>query len=82
LVSGITILCKHDRSSLLQTASKPTTNGHIGGISTQVAHELEGLLKNYSPMMKESVERAVEKGIKLGAVFAEVGSPIRRPGRN
>ena len=32
-------------------------------------------------MMSGSMERAVEKGIKIGAVFAEVSPPIRKPGR-
>jgi hypothetical protein len=40
-------------------------------------HELEGLLKEYTPLMSGSMERAVEKGIKYGAVFAEVSSPTR-----
>ena len=39
-------------------------------------HELDGLLKGYTPLMNELMERAVEKGIKYGAVFAEVSSPI------
>jgi len=38
-------------------------------------HELEELLKEYSPLMSESMERNVEKVIKYGAVFAEVSSP-------
>ena len=37
-------------------------------------HELEGLLKEYNPLMSGSMEKAVEKGIKYGAVFAEVSS--------
>ena len=37
--------------------------------------ELEGLLKEHSPMMYESTERVVDKAIKYGAVFAEVGPP-------
>ena len=41
-----------------------------------VLHELEGLLKEYNPLMSGSMEKAVEKGIKYGAVFAEVGSPM------
>jgi len=45
-------------------------------------HELEGLLKEYSPMMSGSMERAVEKGIKYGTVFAEVSSRIWRPARD
>jgi hypothetical protein len=30
---------------------------------------------NYSPLMKESTEQALEKVIKFGAAFAEVSSP-------
>ena len=37
-------------------------------------HELEGLLDKYSPMMSESTEKAVDRAIKYGAVFAEVSS--------
>ena len=45
-------------------------------------HELEDLLKEYSPLMGESTEWFMEKGIKYGAVFAEVSSPILwRPAR-
>ena len=39
-------------------------------------HDLEKLLKEYSPLMSGSTERIVDKGIKYGAVFAEVSSPI------
>ena len=38
-------------------------------------HELEGLLKEYSPLMDESMEKTVDRAIKYGAVFAEVSSP-------
>ena len=38
-------------------------------------HELEGLLKDYSPLMSGSIEKTVDRAIKYGAVFAEVGSP-------
>ena len=37
--------------------------------------ELEGLLKEHSPMMDGPTERVVDKAIKYGTVFAEVGSP-------
>jgi len=40
-------------------------------------HELEGLLKEYSPLLPGSMERAMETGMKYGAVFAEVGPPTR-----
>jgi len=36
---------------------------------------LERLLKEYSPMMDAKTERAVDKAIKYGAVFAAVSSP-------
>jgi len=39
-------------------------------------HKLEELLKDYSPLMKESVEKTLEKVIKFGAAFGEVSSPI------
>ena len=38
-------------------------------------HELEKLLKEYSPLMGESIEKAVDRAIKYGVVFAEVSSP-------
>jgi len=43
--------------------------------------QLEELLGNYSPLMTESTEKALEKGIKFGAAFSEVGSqsPISKP---
>ena len=41
-------------------------------------HELEGLLNEYSPLMAASTERALDKVIKYGVVFAEVSSPIER----
>jgi len=44
--------------------------------------ELEGLLKEYSPMMETSTERVVDKAIKYGAVFAEVSSPKWQPARD
>ena len=39
-------------------------------------HELEDLLNEYSPLMGESTEWFIEKGIKYGAVFAEVSFAI------
>jgi len=39
-------------------------------------HRLEELLEEYSPLMKESVEKNLEKVFKFGAAFAEVSSPI------
>ncbi len=39
-------------------------------------HKLEGLLGEYSPLMSGSTERALEKAIKYGVVFSEVGPPI------
>ena len=42
-------------------------------------HELEGLLKEYTPLMSGVTERAVEMGIKYGTVFAEVSSLTWKP---
>ena len=41
-------------------------------------HELERLLKEYDPLLSGSMERAVEKGMKYIAVFAEVGPLIQK----
>ena len=38
-------------------------------------HELEGLLREYSPLMSGSTEKTVDRAIKYGVVFAEVRSP-------
>ena len=38
--------------------------------------QLEGLLEEYSPMMSESTEKAVDRAMKVGAVFAEVACPF------
>jgi len=40
------------------------------------AEELEGLLRDYSPLMNPSTERALERAIKFGAALSEVSSPI------
>jgi hypothetical protein len=37
--------------------------------------ELEGLLEEYSPLMSGSIEKSVDRAIKYGVAFAEVGSP-------
>ena len=42
-------------------------------------HDLERLLEEYTPMMSESVERALDKAFKLGAIFAEVSYPASTP---
>ena len=39
-------------------------------------HELEGLLKEYSPLMGGSTESALDKVIKYGVAFSEVSDPI------
>ena len=39
-------------------------------------HELEDLLKEYSPLMSESTEWVMGKSIKYGAIFAEVSAAI------
>ena len=38
-------------------------------------HELEGLLKEYTLLMGGSTKESVDRAIKYGAVFAEVGCP-------
>jgi len=35
-------------------------------------HDLERLLEEYTPIMSESIEKALDKAFKLGAIFAEV----------
>ena len=42
-------------------------------------HELEGLMKEYTPLMSKSVERDFGKGVQLGTVFAEVSSALKKP---
>jgi len=44
--------------------------------------ELEGLLKEYSPMMEAPTERVVDKAIKYGAIFAEVSSSKEKATRH
>ena len=41
-------------------------------------HQLEELLKEYSPLMSGSTERVVDKAIKYGAVFAEVSPTLSK----
>ena len=38
-------------------------------------HDLERLLEGYTPMMSESMEKALDKAFKLGAIFAQVSYP-------
>ena len=38
--------------------------------------ELEKSLAEFSPLMTGTAQRAVDKAIKYGAVFAEVSSPV------
>ena len=38
-------------------------------------HELEGLLKEHTPLMSGSIVKSVDRAMKYGAVFAEVGCP-------
>ena len=45
-------------------------------------HELEGLLKEYTPLVTGPMERVVEKGMKYTAVFAEVSPPVRKTATN
>ena len=42
-------------------------------------HQLEELLEEYSPLMSESTERAVDKAIKYGVVFAAVSPTMSKP---
>ena len=41
-------------------------------------HDLERLLEEYTPMMSGSIEKALDKAFKLGAIFAEVSYPTPR----
>ena len=41
-------------------------------------HELEGLVKEYSPLMSGSTEKSVGRAIKYGAVFAEVSPTSKK----
>jgi hypothetical protein len=43
--------------------------------------KLEGLLKDYSPLMNESTERALGRVIQYGAAFSEVSFPITNRAR-
>ena len=36
--------------------------------------KLENMLKDFSPLMKESMEKALEKVFKVGAAFSEVSA--------
>ena len=38
-------------------------------------HELEGLLKEYTPVIGGWIERSMDRAIRYGAVFAEVSCP-------
>ena len=42
-------------------------------------HKLEGLLKEYSPLMSESTERVVDTAINYGAAVAGVSPIISKP---
>jgi hypothetical protein len=44
-------------------------------------HALEEALKEYSPLMSRSAERAVGAVIKYGGVFAEVSPAIWKPSK-
>ena len=44
-------------------------------------HDLERLLEEYTPMMSGSLEKALDKAFKLGAIFAEVSYPASHPRR-
>ena len=38
-------------------------------------HDLERLLKEYTPMMSGSIEKALDNAFKIGAIFAQVSYP-------
>ena len=38
--------------------------------------ELDGMLEKYHPLMEGSTEKALDRSIKYGVVFAKVSSPI------
>ena len=42
-------------------------------------HQLEELLKGYSPLMSESTERVLDTTIKYGAAIAGVGLTMSKP---
>ena len=57
--------------------SPPTKNIFVQAESLRLSlHKLEGILNEYSPLMSESTERALEKIVKFGAAFSEVRPPI------
>ena len=45
-------------------------------------YELEALLGKYSPLVDAMTERALDRVIQYGVVFAEVSSPRRKHARN
>jgi len=57
--------------------SRPANNVFVQAESLRLSlQKLEGMLKQYSPLMGESTERALEKIVKFGVAFSEVRSPI------
>jgi len=69
LVSRITITCKHYSSSLCNCPFWPAYNLRIDGIPALIAPSTRRIVKEYSPLMSVSAERAVEKVIRYEAVF-------------
>src|SRR5258706_6706981 len=72
LVSRTAILYEYYCSSLCKCTSHQLLIFAKAESLRSLLHQLEELLKGYSPMMNESTERVVETAIKYGAVFAEV----------
>jgi hypothetical protein len=81
LLFSISILCKHYSSFPCNSSSYPTNNVRKAESLRSSLRELEGLLEEYSPLLSGSVEKVVDKVVKYGTVFAEVGSPIWKTAR-
>ena len=81
-LESIVVIWKHGSQSMIPSVPFPlATTHHCHQLMFAQAealrsslHELEGLLKEYSPLMSGSTEKSVDRAIKYGAVFAEVSS--------
>ena len=78
----ITVLCIRYRPYLVVLHRGHLTRSAQAESLRSSLHELEGLLRKYSPLMSTSIERTLEKIIKYGVVFSEVCSPIWKPARH
>lgn len=78
LPSRISILRKRHSLSLTHLPSRPTNIVIFSqGESLRLSlNKLRDLLKEYSPLMSGSIERAVGTIINYGSAFAEVSPPI------